>query len=104
MVSLKYNINIESEIVKNKLDKMTNQIFKLLPCREEGLDWQTPLANLITDITGMFRILQECQGELFILLCKMEALLALTAEDDFLQFRKVIFECLGLINNIKKCL
>ena len=25
-------------------------------------------------------------------------------EDDFLSYRKIIFECLGLINNIKNCL
>jgi hypothetical protein len=43
-------------------------------------------------------------ADFFPLLCKMESLLTLTNENDFLVFRRIIFECLELINNIKKCL
>ena len=42
--------------------------------------------------------------DLFPLLCKLEALLTLDQEDDFFMFRKTIFECLGLMNGLKKCL
>lgn len=101
---IKYNINIENEIITQNLERMTNQIFKLLPRREECEDWQTPLANLIIDVTGMYKLIPNNKVEFFSLLCKMEALSTLTEEDDFLQFRKVIFECLGLINTIKECL
>lgn len=101
---LKYNIEINNEVVIEALGKITNLIFKLLPQREEGLDWQTPLANLIIDITGMYKMIPYNKIEFFSLLCKMEALSTLTKQEDFLQFRKVIFECLGLINNIKECL
>ena len=31
-------------------------------------------------------------------------ILTLTEEDDFPLFRKTIFECLGLLSNLKKCL
>ena len=41
------------------------------------------------------------QTLLFSLLCKMESLLTLTNSDDFLSFRKVIFECLELCNRLK---
>lgn len=100
---IKYNIDIDNEVIIQSLDRITNQIFKLLPLREEGGDWETPLNNLIVDIIGMDKLLEE-QFYFFSLLCKMEALLTLTEEKDFMQFRKVIFECLGLVNNIKKCL
>ena len=85
------------------IDRITNQIFKLLPSREEGGDWITPLNNLIVEITGMSSLLID-QVNLFSLLCKLEGLLTLTEEKDFYQFRKIIFECLRLINDIKKCL
>lgn len=101
---LKYNIEINNEVIIEALEKITNLIFKLLPQREEGLDWQTPLANLMIDITGMYKMIPHNKIEFFSLLCKMEALSTLTKQEDFLQFRKVIFECLGLINNIKECL
>jgi hypothetical protein len=100
---LKYNLEIDNDAIKKNIDRITNQIFKLLPSREEGGDWETPLQNLILEITGM-KILWVDQPNLFSLLCRLEALSTLTEEDDFLAFRKLIFECLRLMNQIKSCL
>ena len=72
--------------------------------REAGTDWQTPLENIIVEIIGMNQLLLEYHEELFSLLCKLEGLLTLTGENDFMLFRKNIFECLGIMNGIKKCL
>ena len=47
---LKYDIEFDNDAVKKNIDRITNQIFKLLPSREEGGDWQTPLQNLILEI------------------------------------------------------
>lgn len=99
----KYDLEFDSDAVKKNLDRITNQIFKLLPSREEGGDWETPLQNLIYEIIGM-KALWLDQPDLFSLLCRLESLLSLTEEDEFLVFRKLIFECLGLISQIKKCL
>lgn len=103
MVILKYNLEFDNDAIKRNLDRITNQIFKLLPCREEGGDWRTPLQNLILEIVGM-KALQIDQTNLFSLLCRLEALLTLTDDSDFIYFRKLIFECLGLVGQIKKCL
>ena len=100
---IKYDIDIAEDAIIQNINRITNQIFKLLPNREEGGDWETPLHNLILEVAGMNRLLVD-QTVLFSLLCKMEALLTLTEEDDFLDFRKLIFECLGLMNNLKSCL
>lgn len=100
---IKYNIDIDTEAIVKNIDRITNQIFKLLPSREEGLDWKTPLENLIIEIGGMGKLLGD-QVELFSLLCKLEALLDLDKEEDFYLFRKVIFESLGLLTGVKECL
>ena len=100
---IKYNADIHKEAILKNIDRVTNQIFKLLPLREEGGDWQTPLKNLILEMAGMAELLKD-HTDLFSLLCKMESLLNLTEEDDFLNYRKIIFECLGLINGVKNCL
>jgi hypothetical protein len=100
---IKYNIEIAGDAIIENINRITNQIFKLLPSREEGSDWETPLHNLILEVGGMNRLLVD-QTILFSLLCKMESLLTLTEEDDFLDFRKLIFECLGLMKNLKECL
>lgn len=100
---IKYNVDIHNEAILKNIDRITNQIFKLLPSREEGNDWITPLENLIYEVAGMAELLSD-HVDLFSLLCRMESLLVLTKEDDFLNFRKIIFECLRLLNGIKQCL
>ena len=100
---LKYNIEIAEDAVIENIDRIINQIFKLLPSREEGGDWETPLHNLILEVGGMNKLLSD-QTILFSLLCKMEALTLLTEEEDYLAFRKLIFECLGLLKQLKECL
>ena len=100
---IKYNIEIKDEAILKNIDRITNQIFKLLPSREEGNDWKSPLSNLIIEVGGMSELLSD-HVSLFSLLCKMESLLTLDGENDFLVFRKIIFECLGLMNGLKSCL
>ena len=100
---IKYNTEVQTEAIIKNIDRITNQIFKLLPSREEGGDWKVPLQNLIIEVAGMSELLFD-HVVLFSLLCKMEGLLKLDKEEEFLQFRKTIFECLGLMNEIKKCL
>ena len=97
---LKYDIDIDNVAIKNTLKKLTNQLYKLLPSREEGLDWEKPLTTLIEEMAGMERLIQEYQEDLFLIYCKVEGLFILTKEEDFMLYRRTIFECLGLINNI----
>lgn len=102
MVIKSCNAIIEDSAIVENLDRITNQIFKLLPSREEGVDWKSPLENIILEIAGMSELLDN-QRELFSLLCKLQGMMTLTEEDDFLLFRKGVFECLGLIGEVKKC-
>lgn len=99
---IKYDAYINDSDIVSNIDRITNLIFKLLPSREEGGEWQIPLKNLIVELSGMSRLLNN--KELFSVLCKLEGLLTLTEENDFLQYRKTIFECLSQLNKIKKCL
>ena len=99
---IKYDAYINDSDIVSNIDRITNLIFKLLPSREEGGEWQIPLKNLIVELSGMSRLLNN--KELFSVLCRLEGLLTLTGEDDFLQYRKTIFECLSQLNKIKKCL
>lgn len=101
---LKYNMSIDVETVKENLKRLTNQVYKLLPSREEQIDWQNPLDTIIVEFAGMSHILIEQQELLFSLLCKLEGLFILTRNEDFHIFRKTIFECLGIINKIKESL
>lgn len=101
---LKYDIDIENNTIDNNIKKLTNQIYKLLPSREENLDWETPLETIMVELAGMDRLFIGQQNIFFSLLCKLEGLFTLTNEDDFLLFRRTIFECLSLVGVLKECL
>lgn len=93
--------DINKEAIAANFKRLTNQIYKLLPNREENIDWQTPLTTIIEEISGMDRLLSEQHEILFALLCKLNGLFDLTEEDDFFLYRRTIFECLNLMSTLK---
>lgn len=101
-MKIKYGIIIDDNSIQRNLKRLTNQIYKLLPEREEELDWRSPLNTIIVELAGMDRLLIDQHDILFPLLCKLEGLLILTQPEDFYMFRRTIFECLSLMSNLKK--
>ena len=100
---LKYNVDIEEQTIHNRLQNLINQTYKLLPSREEGADWEKPLQTVLEELAGMQRLMNCGYSEIFFpLLNKLEGLYSLTKEDDFLCYRRTIFECLGLMNELKE--
>lgn len=99
---LKYDANISNEAIVANLKRLTNQIYKLLPTREEALDWQKPLTTIVEELSGMDELFLDHHKILFSLLCKLQGLSFLSGQDDFFVFRKTIFECLGLISELIK--
>ena len=99
---IKYNIDISESAIQSNLKRIINQVYKLLPMREEGSDWQKLLETLMEELKGMSKLLIGQQEIFFSLLCKLEGLFTLTQEEDFLQYRRTIFECLGLLNLLNK--
>lgn len=91
---------IDNKTILNNLTRLTNQIYKLLPNREEGEDWQKPLETIIEEISGMRRLMEEHQETIFILLCKLEGLFTLTNRGDYFLFRRTIFDILGIVNDL----
>lgn len=101
---LKYGLDIEKEAIQVNLGRLTNQIYKLLPLREEGGNWQKPLENIMEELTGMDRLFLDQQPLLCKLVCKLEGLFTLDTQDNFMMYRGIIFECLGIVGELQKCL
>lgn len=100
---LKYNIQIKNKIIVNRVQNLINQTYKLLPNREQGIDWEKPLETILEQLVGMYRLMNNQYSEIFFpLLNKLEGLYSLTKEEDFLCYRRTIFECLGLMNELKE--
>ena len=99
---LKYNIQINSNIIAQRFQSLINQIYKLLPVREEKSDWEKPLQTIMEQLVGMQRLLNCGDSEIyFALLNKLEGLYSLTKDEDFFNYRRTIFECLSLMNILK---
>lgn len=98
----KYNTEIDNEIVVKNIEKLINQTYKLLPNREEGIDWVAPLETITEELAGMeFLFGGDFGDKTLALICKLEGLNTYTEEDDFYNFRRTIFECLSLMNEVK---
>ena len=100
---LKYNVDIKEQTIHDRLQNLINQIYKLLPSREEGADWEKPLQTVLEELAGMQRLMNCGYSEIFFpLLNKLEGLYSLVEDDDFLCYRRTIFECLGLMNDLQR--
>ena len=97
---MKYDLNISAETLSANIKRLINQTYKLLPNREEGLEWKALLQTIIEEYAGMDRLLVDQHETFLCLLCKLEGLFTLTEEADFFQYRRTIFECLSLANSI----
>ena len=97
----KYETEISNDIIITNLKRIINQTYKLLPNREEGVDWETPLSTINEEIAGMQILFCGNLGpEMLTLMAKLEGLASLD-KNDFFNFRRTIFECLNLLNRIK---
>jgi hypothetical protein len=100
---LKYDISISKDAISASFSRIVNQIYKLLPMREEGADWQNFLYTIIEELKGLQRLMFKEEEEIFCsLISKLEGLFVLLEEKDFFLFRRTIFDCINLTNVLKE--
>lgn len=99
---LKYGVEVDNYAIESILKKITNQIYKLLPMREENGDWKKPLETIMEELAGMDRMLGNQVETFASLLFKLEGLFSLVQEDDFQLYRRTIFECLSICGSLKE--
>ena len=98
---LKYNLNISDEIIDKDLKRIINQIYRLLPLREEKEDWQKPLQTIIEQLVGLQKLFLSEQETFLVLLCKLEGMKILIEQEHFQLYRRTIFECLNLLSEMR---
>lgn len=98
-MELKYNLIIDNETFTTIMNKMINRCYKVLCYREEEKEWEKFLETVILELVGLQRLFN--QDSFLFLIAKLESLFILTNEEDFLKFRRVIFECIGILDEVK---
>ena len=96
MLCDKYEIEFSQETIQKTIRRLTNQLWKLIPMRENDEDWYKQLQTVTLEIAGL--------NELFIspiflqLLSKLEGLQI--KEVCFELYRKTIFECINILQEL----
>ena len=98
----KYNIGFSKEVIKNEVLRLTNQLWKLIPMRENEEDWHKQLMTVIIDIAGKDEIFLH-NSHFLQLLSKLEGLRVIDEDEiEFNIYRKTVFECINIINEVMK--
>ena len=97
----KYDFIISPDIFEKNIARLTNQMWKLIPMRENNEDWQKQLDTVILEIAGLNEIFIE-NPQFLQLLAKLEGVKAMAAVTDFPLYRKTVFEAIGLLRGLVK--
>lgn len=93
--SLKIALQIEA--FNKNIDRLTNQLWKLIPMKENGEDWEKQLETLLLELAG----LNALYSDKFIQLLSKAKGLQEMKDIHFDLYRKTIFECIDLIQGLK---
>lgn len=94
----KYNIGFSEEVRTADVKRLINQLWKLIPMKENNEDWQMHLTVLTEEIAGLVKLYNN-KIEGLILLSKLEGLTSKEC-DDFMIYRKTVFRCIDLISQV----
>lgn len=94
----KYGFEISTEVIEKNVTRLTNQLWKLIPMRENEENWEKQLNTVIIEIAGLNEIFIEAPQFLQIL-AKLEGLKVI---EEFPLYRKTVFEVINLLQEFKK--
>lgn len=100
MLLSKYLFDFSEECVKKEITRLTNQLWKLIPMRENEEDWHKQLDTVILEVAGLGEIFYT-DSQFLQLLSKLEGL-SVQEDIDFNLYRKTIFESISLLQGFKK--
>lgn len=95
----KYNdITVDNNAVLSDLQRLINQIWKLIPMRENNENWKVQIEGVIIEIIGLREIFPK-DLDFLIVLSKLEGLLAY--ETTFLKYRTEVFTIINKMGELK---
>lgn len=99
VMETKYGFNFPPEALEKNVIRLTNQMWKLIPMRENEEDWEKQLDTVILEIAGLNEIFVK-NPQFLQLLTKLEGIKKEVPE--FSLYRKTVFESIGLLRELIK--
>lgn len=98
-MATKYDFNFSFDVFEKNITRLTNQMWKLIPMRENGENWEKQLNTVILEIAGLNEIFIE-NPQFLQLLAKLEGIRVGATDFDF--YRKTVFESISLLRGLMK--
>ena len=98
MMMSKYGIFIDDEVIASDINRLTNQLWKLIPMRENEENWILQLDSVIVEVVGLNEIFGN-KNSFLILLSKLEGLKI--SDTEFKVYRKTVFEAISLLREMR---
>ena len=98
LVTMKCGISIPEKSFKSDIDRLTNQLWKLIPMKENEENWLEQLNTVIIEIRGLSEIFAS-NDKFLILLSKLEGL-KISDDLEFSTYRKTVFESISLLREM----
>ena len=95
----KYGFAIDKTIIQTNINRLTNQLWKLIPMRENNESWETQLSSLLIEISGLGEMFKD-NLQYLVLLSKLEGLMK--QEVEFKVYRKIVFESISCLREVIK--
>lgn len=81
------------------INRLTNQLWKLIPMRENEENWQGQLETVILELLGLEDVYMIADEKFLTLLSKLKGLR--NNEIMFSIYRKTVFECISLLREMR---
>lgn len=94
-------INFDKKSIDKTISQLTNQIWKLIPMRENNEDWEKQLDTVIIRIAGLNEMFSQ-DWRFLELYITLKGLRFEAPEMDFSLYRKTVFECIGQLQGLKQ--
>ena len=98
MIETKYDFSFSNEVINKNIARLINQMWKLIPMKENGEDWEKQLETVVLQVIGFGEIFKT-DSRYLELLAKLEGLRLSKVE--FYTYRKTVFEAISLLQEIK---
>lgn len=99
-MTVKFNTGFEmtEEAWSKYTHRKINQTWKLLPMKEKNENWEKQATTIIVELSGINDLLDTEQEILAQILGKLKGLFH---TDDFMFYRKTVFEIISLMEELK---
>lgn len=96
----KYQFEFSAEVINKNITRLTNQLWKLIPMRENEENWEKQLNIVTIEIAGLNRIFLQTP-QFLQMLSKLEGI-ADIEKMEFSDYRRTVFEVINLLQELKK--